>query len=62
MSDLNLETLRDHWDRYGPFESSQVCEVLEPLVARVGTALHLHEYLTALVDAKLNQKRGDKPQ
>lgn len=53
---LELELLRDCWQRCGPFASEFVVRTLEPLVAHAGPHLHVAEYLNALMAAHLHEK------
>lgn len=57
LDSLELELLRECWQRHGPFEPHLVSETLEPLITHIGHSLHVVEYLNALVSAHLTSTK-----
>lgn len=57
LDDYELSTLKEIWERYGPFTTELVTRTLEPLVASAGPGLHIASYMSSLVAAHLNQEK-----
>lgn len=57
LDSLELELLRECWQRHGPFEPGLISQTLDPLITHIGHRLHVAEYLNALISAHLTQTK-----